>query len=593
MAKTERPQETNGPLWSDTEGVPLVSGRPAPSTPAAEGVGLQGPPPTSPADAPTEVIEPPPPPKEASSPATAPTLAEGIDLIGEYEDSGYKEPHYIARRADGQVIQLSELLYLVAKEMDGQRSYEEIATRVSEGFGKQVSADNVETLVNDQLRKLGVATAADGSNPEVEKADPMLALRFKTAVIPEGVTKAITILFKPLFWPPIVLAVVAAFLAVDVWLFFMHGVAQSVREMIYQPGLLLMILGLVVVATAFHECGHATACAYGGAKPGVMGAGIYIVWPAFYTDVTDAYRLNRAGRLRTDLGGVYFNSIFALITFGVYLLTGFEPLLLIVMLQNFVVIQQMLPLLRMDGYYILADLTGVPDLFMRIRPTLASLIPWKKTPESVKELKPWVRVVVTMWVLILVPFLIYVFGTILLSAPRIFATAWDSGKELYGKAADAFGEGDTVKGLSSGAQMLALGLPLAGICLTALRTGKKTAVGLWNWTGGKPFGRALAGLAIAGGIVAAGFALGPGGDYTPITPDDRGVFQDSVGAFRSSPHQVDELIGGDPQDEPAPAPAPSSSEEAEARTGSGTTQEQQPATEEEEVEPTPSPTPTT
>ena len=34
-----------------------------------------------------------------------------------------------------------------------------------------------------------------------------------------------------------------------------------------------------------------------------MGAGLYLVWPAFYTDVTDSYRLGRAGRLRTDLGG--------------------------------------------------------------------------------------------------------------------------------------------------------------------------------------------------------------------------------------------------------------------------------------------------
>ena len=39
-----------------------------------------------------------------------------------------------------------------------------------------------------------------------------------------------------------------------------------------------------------------------------MGTGLYLVWPAFYTDVTDSYRLGRAGRLRTDLGGLYFNA---------------------------------------------------------------------------------------------------------------------------------------------------------------------------------------------------------------------------------------------------------------------------------------------
>ena len=47
-----------------------------------------------------------------------------------------------------------------------------------------------------------------------------------------------------------------------------------------------------------------------------MGAGLYLVWPAFYTDVTDSYRLDRGGRIRTDLGGLYFNAIVVVLTFG-------------------------------------------------------------------------------------------------------------------------------------------------------------------------------------------------------------------------------------------------------------------------------------
>jgi len=44
-----------------------------------------------------------------------PKLAEGIELIGVYEGSGFKEAPYIARRADGQVIQLPQLLYTLAE----------------------------------------------------------------------------------------------------------------------------------------------------------------------------------------------------------------------------------------------------------------------------------------------------------------------------------------------------------------------------------------------------------------------------------------------------------------------------------------------
>jgi putative peptide zinc metalloprotease protein len=44
--------------------------------------------------------------------AGVPLLTEGVELIGEYQGSGFQEPRYILRRADGQVIQLPRLLYV-------------------------------------------------------------------------------------------------------------------------------------------------------------------------------------------------------------------------------------------------------------------------------------------------------------------------------------------------------------------------------------------------------------------------------------------------------------------------------------------------
>ena len=64
-----------------------------------------------------------------------------------------------------------------------------------------------------------------------------------------------------------------------------------------------------------------------------------------------------------------------------------------------------MPFLRLDGYYIVSDLTGVPDILSRIKPVLSSLLPWRKADDRVTELKPWVRVVVTGYIVILVPVL--------------------------------------------------------------------------------------------------------------------------------------------------------------------------------------------
>ena len=60
---------------------------------------------------------------------------------------------------------------------------------------------------------------------------------------------------------------------------------------------------------------------------------------------------------------------------ALYLATRFEPLILLLVTQHLLVLQQLLPLLRFDGYYVLSDLTGVPDVLGRVKPVLRSLLP--------------------------------------------------------------------------------------------------------------------------------------------------------------------------------------------------------------------------
>ncbi len=457
-----------------------------------------------------------------------PRLAEGLELIGEYVGSGFKETPYLARRMDGQVLQLTHLLYLVAEAVDGERDFGQISEKVTEKFGRTVSADNVEFLVEKKLRPLGVLAAADGTSPRLKKAAPMLSLKFRTRLVPERVVRAITTLFYPLFHWPIVLLVLGGLVALDAWLFFDHGVAQSAREIAYQPALFLMVFGLVVLSAAFHECGHATACRYGGAKPGVLGAGLYLVYPAFFSDVTDVYRLGKLGRIRTDLGGIYFNMIFSLLTAGAYFLTGFEPLLAIIVLQHLEMLHQLLPFLRLDGYYIVSDITGVPDLFARIRPILHSLVPLRKPDPAVTALKPWVRVVVTAWVLSVVPILLYLLSTIVVAVPRLLATAWDSLLVQYENAASAFSNGELLSFVADAIQIVFLVLPLAGLTYTFGMLGKRLGMLAWTKTEGNPVLRT--GLASAA-LVSFGlltFAWWPSESYQPIQPGERGTVQDSL-----------------------------------------------------------------
>ena len=234
------------------------------------------------------------PPADARRPAWPPRLAEGVELLGEYKDSAYSQPPSLVRRADGQVIQMSPLLYQVACRIDGSRGPDAIAALVSADLGRSLNAEQVRYLITAKLLPLGIV-AAEGVPRALPKANPLFALRARGTLLPERIVNLVGAFLRPLFRWPVVVAVVSSMLAVDYWLFAVHGLGGGIQQVLRDPADLLVVLGLSLVSAVFHECGHATGCRYGGARPGVIGVGIYLVWPSFFTNVTDSYRLSRAG----------------------------------------------------------------------------------------------------------------------------------------------------------------------------------------------------------------------------------------------------------------------------------------------------------
>lgn len=457
-----------------------------------------------------------------------PHPAPDLELIGRYQGSGLKEPPYLVRRADGQVAQLSELLFGVVTLIDGRRSFDEIADEID---GRDLSGNDVRFLAETKLRPAGLVADPDEATP-AQRSVPLLALRFRSHVIPPRVVGALTRLFLPLFRAPVVVLVLLAFAALDVWLFAIHGTAQPVRNVLYQPSFVVLVFGLVVLSTFFHECGHATACRYGGGKPGAIGAGIYLIWPAFFTDVTDSYRLDRGGRIRTDLGGVYFNALFSLGTAAAYFVTHAEAVLVVIVLQHAQMLYQFLPFLRLDGYYLVADVTGVPDLFTRIGPTLRSLVPWRSERRA-SDLRPWVRVVVTLWVVTTCAFLGMMFTAFALAMPRVIATAGESMALRYAGLTTAMRSGSAGAMFAAALNMAALVLPMAGSVLLIARIVKKLGGAARTWAREAGPATSLVG-ATAAFALALVLSWGSNVIFEPITPGESWVLREPAGTPSAS-----------------------------------------------------------
>jgi putative peptide zinc metalloprotease protein len=498
----------------------------------------------------TQLTTPFPPAAPTESPTESPQLGDGVELLGRYRGSGFKEPRYLVRRPDGQVVQLPGLLYHVAEGAAAGEDYAAIADRVGEEISRSVSVADVRFIVDEKLQPLGLVRDPNAEPvTATSKPDSLLTLKYKRALIPPSVVRVIAAAFMPLFVPPVVVAVLAAAVGLDIWLFWVHGLAQGLRAALYQPTTLLLLFALVVLSAVFHECGHAAATRYGGARPGAMGAGLYLVWPALYTDITESYRLGRGGRLRADLGGVYFNAIFMLLTGAAYFCTGFEPLLLMIPLQQLEIAHQLLPLLRLDGYYILSDLTGIPDILSRIKPTLKSLVPGLPTDPRVRELKPWARAVVTLYLLLLVPLMLVLFSMMAIAAPRIFATAWDALGVTWQHAQQAIDRRQATASLVSLIQIAVLALPPIGLVLSFARAGRRVSGGVWRGTEARPLARFALVASTSATASALFLSWWMNGAYRPVAASERGTVSSRVFA-------VDAAIGRSPDHGPDPRPSP-------------------------------------
>ncbi|MDL4771991.1 hypothetical protein [Actinomadura xylanilytica] len=411
-----------------------------------------------------------------AEPCTLPTLTEGAELVGEFKGSGYREPPQLVSLPNRQLVRLPPLLFQVVKALHDHRhlagtidpriALDAVATEVSRAAGARISGEQVLFLVDRKLAPLGVTTYSNGARPQLVKPDTFLGLRFKLAVFPESATWILAGLFSWLFTPVAMIFAFAAVFLSEVWVLGTQSVGDALHRAILAPESILMVLGLAIASCVFHEIGHAAACRYSGVRPGVMGCGIYLVWPAFYTDITESYRLGRGGRIRTDLGGVYFNGIFLVGLTLVYLQTGFQPLLLVILTVNFEIIQQLLPTLRFDGYYIISDLVGIPDLFKYIKPILRRTLLRRAADERLKALKRWPQMIVTLWVLTVIPALAFQLTLIAVRVPELVVSDWRMIEGL-GRAAAA-GAGP-LQLITAGLQILLLILPLLGLALLAYR----------------------------------------------------------------------------------------------------------------------------
>lgn len=146
----------------------------------------------------------------------------------------------------------------------------------------------------------------------------------------------------------------------------------STNLLVLQSGLrgdrVSVAAGLLVVIKGIHEFGHALACRAVGANCREIGVLFFLGAPCLYCDVSDTWRVpNRWKRCLVSAGGMIVELWIAILACIIWVGSStpwIQEIALQVMLLSSIVtiLINANPLLRYDGYYILSDALGIPNL---------------------------------------------------------------------------------------------------------------------------------------------------------------------------------------------------------------------------------------
>lgn len=295
-------------------------------------------------------------------------------------------PWYVLRdSASGKLHRFTPSVYLLIQLMDGQRNIDEIWKEVAAATG--VDAPTQDEVI-ELLAKLHTGDLIQTDLPPdiaelAERGDRQKRLKFLQSFInplsiriplwdPDSflnrTSSSVAWLFGPLGLFLWLLAIVPALIQAGIhWRELTGNLSDQVLG---HQNLLLLMLAFPAIKVA-HELGHAYAVKLGYGEVHEMGVMLLVLAPVPYVDATasGAFR-SKWQRALVGASGMLVELFLAAIAMTVWVLV--EPGLVRSVAYNVMFVAGVStlifngnPLLRYDGYYILADLIEIPNFGQR------------------------------------------------------------------------------------------------------------------------------------------------------------------------------------------------------------------------------------
>lgn len=267
----------------------------------------------------------------------------------------------------GRFFRIRPLEHFLITQFDGRNSLDDIR-RIASEEKKILVSEDVLVRFATKFRNAGLFDA--GVSEPTAPTTSIFSIKFR---LPQA-ERLIDWLYPKVRLtcsaPFVVLIGITLLLACAVVVESRHQLSFGFAEVLTAHGILSVLVTISAV-TVFHELAHAVVCRHFGGRVTDMGFLLLYFFPCFYVNVSDAYLFrDKRARLWVLFAGAYFELFIWAASVLAWRLVSPETswsrvFFIIVAVCAVRTFFNLNPLIRMDGYFMLADIVGVANLRSR------------------------------------------------------------------------------------------------------------------------------------------------------------------------------------------------------------------------------------
>lgn len=292
-------------------------------------------------------------------------------------------------------FRLREAEFAVFRRLDGQRTYGEVLEALRRTFpAESWSLENLKAFIGSLVQSGLLTSLRPGQGRSIAKQQEhsrrraplsllssLLSFRWR-GIDPEPLLRRVEPSTRWLFRPATLVAcmsliAIAMLLVTLRWETLVRRLPDATS--LFGLGNLVPLVAVFIGIKLLHELGHVLTCRHFGGECHELGIQVLMFMPLFYGDVTDAWMVSRRWpRIAISAAGIFVELVLASI--ATLLWWSSVPGLLNSVFLNVMLVCSVNtllfngnPLLRYDGYYVLADWLHLPNLAMQARQAVMSL----------------------------------------------------------------------------------------------------------------------------------------------------------------------------------------------------------------------------